>query len=254
MLFSSLSSGSKQNCFYIEEKDNAILIDCGISYDKLRYFLSRIGRDTRKIKAVFITHEHLDHVRGLRSILRGLQVPVFIHPDSRTRLPYRLKHWQDLQHAQTVSFGDLQVYSFDINHDAAHTFGYLISSRGRPGIFLASDIGSFHPGILRLAEQCPLVAIESNYDLEMLRGSTYPPDIKQRILSNRGHLSNRGCIEFLKKAIRGHTRQVCLLHLSENNNTRELVWEGVRNELQPLYPQVQFYIAPRELPMELLEI
>ncbi len=254
MKFSSLSSGSKQNCFYIEHEEDAILIDTGISYEKLKYFLSRLGRDSRRIKAVFITHEHQDHIRGLRSIIRALHVPVYLHPDSRANLPYKLKTYQDLYHGQTIRVGALSIQSFDVNHDAAHTFGYRVCQMDQVCMFLASDIGSFHDGILELARNCRLLAIESNYDLEMLRRSSYPLDIKQRILSNRGHLSNTGCVEFLKRTINEKTSQVCLLHLSENNNTHDLVRNQVQDVVQPICPHVNFCIAPRELPMDFIEI
>ncbi len=254
MLFSSLSSGSKQNCFYIEQGDDAILIDTGISANQLTYFLSRLQRSTAKIKAIFITHEHSDHVKGLRAIQRLLQVPVYLHPDSRANLRFHLKHYEDLVHGQSIQVGELQVECFDVNHDAAHCLGYKVCAGQDSCMFLASDMGSFHDGILDIARDCQLIAVESNYDLEMLRRSWYPMDIKQRILSNKGHLSNQGCVEFLKRCLSEKSKEVCLLHLSENNNTHDIVRATMEQEMQPHYPHIRFSIALRDLPTDFIEI
>jgi len=138
MKFISLSSGSKQNCFYIESEGSSLLIDAGISYTMLRNFLGEIGRDPRDIGTILITHEHSDHVRGLRSILRNLKIPVFINKKSWMKLGLNEGMFYPLEEGKVLKWNDLRIMPFEVPHDAANTFGFIIRRENR-GIFFASE-------------------------------------------------------------------------------------------------------------------
>ncbi|NPV00580.1 MAG: MBL fold metallo-hydrolase [Brevinematales bacterium] len=251
--FISLSSGSKQNCFYIESEGSSLLIDAGISYSMLRDFLAGIGRDPHDIGTILITHEHSDHVRGLRSILRNLKIPVFINKKSWMKLGISEGTFYPLEEGKTLKWKDLRIMPFQVPHDAVNTFGFVIRRENR-GIFFASDIGSYDPSIAALAKEANLIAVESNYDPEMLSNSVYPKFLRDRIAHSHGHLSNPDAASFIRETAGMFTEQVCFLHMSENNNRLEIIQDGIERDLAPFYGDLQFHIAVRENPIPPIEI
>ena len=135
MIFTVLSSGSKQNCFHVESGETGILIDAGFSANKLTLLLHQCGKDAAKIQGIFVTHEHLDHVRGLRSFIRNLKIPAYIHDCSKEALDYRLKTSVSIQPYETLSLGSLKITPFPVSHDAKNTFGYHIRGSGGKSLF-----------------------------------------------------------------------------------------------------------------------
>ncbi len=252
MRFVSLSSGSKQNAFYIEDNDTALLIDAGVNGRLLFDFLESREIEPSKIKAILVTHEHNDHVRNLKSLQRRLNIPVAIHPDSRDNLKSYLKNYISLSDGTSLHFGNIRVTPFDVPHDAAHTLGYYFNE-GDDSIFLASDIGLWNERHIRIAKNANIIAIEANYDEEMLKHSFYHADLKARISSGHGHLSNNDSMEFLKRVIGEKTSHVCFLHLSENNNNPDRVMRLSEMYLQPYFPLVKFHIASRFEPTEWMD-
>jgi phosphoribosyl 1,2-cyclic phosphodiesterase len=255
MKFCCLSSGSKQNAFYIETDATAILVDAGIPYRKLIRFIEEIGRDISNVEAVFVTHEHLDHVRALDKIVEKRRIPLFIHEESWLSLQYPV-HARDLRHivdGKPIEWKDLVVTPFAVSHDAAHTLGFRITHKGR-ALFMATDIGSFTDEILELSKGANMIAIESNYDHQMLIDSFYPLALKKRIAGKNGHLSNRGSYEFLLKTITPETKNVYFLHLSENNNHPSHIEQLIADELTKRFRHVDFHIADRESPGELIDV
>lgn len=253
MKFSILSSGSKQNCFYIESENSAVLIDIGISYKVLLDFLYNVGGSFLKIKALFITHEHKDHVRGLKSFIKKCKVPVYINEISKQNLGFDLPNHCNLKNDEIISIGKLEICPFNVSHDAGNTYGYKIRENGR-SIFLASDIGSFDERIINICKDSHAIAIESNYDMEMLRNSFYPDYLKKRIHGNNGHLSNNEALEFIKKTASSNTKNVFFLHISENNNSIAKIEEYIRDILMPHHPDVKFHISHREKPTPLINL
>lgn len=253
MHFSILSSGSKQNCFHIESGENSILIDIGITWSKAQRFVSELGCLSKPVDALFVTHEHLDHIRGIKGFSRQCPAPVYMDEASRDSLKLRLKLHEHLNEGEWVKVGVLKILPFRVNHDAVNTFGYIVED-GQRRLFLASDIGSFDERIIRLASGSHAVAIESNYDEEMLSNSFYPDALKKRIFGKNGHLSNRGAEKFLERVINPKTRHVFFLHLSENNNRIDLVERMIDQSLQSRYPEVGFHISRRESPIGPFEI
>jgi phosphoribosyl 1,2-cyclic phosphodiesterase len=253
MRFSILSSGSKQNCFYIETEKSAILIDSGISYKMLDKFLEMIQRHPSKIKGLFITHEHLDHTRGLCSIARNLSLPVYMNEKSKSAIKLQIHNHKNLMADEAIEMDDLVISPFCVNHDAANTYGFKITHQQK-SLFIASDIGSFDEKMVERSASCDAIAIESNYDPGMLENSFYPDYLKERIAGQNGHLSNEDAITFLRKSLSNKTRNVFFLHLSENNNSPSLVSKMIQKNLASTYPHVGFTISHREKPTPLIEI
>lgn len=254
MRFSILSSGSKQNCFYVESEGAAILIDIGIPFSVLSAFLQEAGGSLERIKAVFITHEHWDHIQGLRSFLKNTGgIPVYMEEVSRKSARLKLPDHRPIIHNEPVELDGLTVLPFQVSHDAANTFGFAVREGDR-SLVLASDIGSYDAETLKFFKNARAIAIESNYDHEMLKKSRYPAYLKRRIHGKNGHLSNHDAVEFLSRTVSRHTRNVFFLHLSENNNAVSIVENLIDSHLALRYPGVSFHISSREKPMSLIEI
>jgi phosphoribosyl 1,2-cyclic phosphodiesterase len=257
MKFCILSSGSKSNCFYIESGNSAILIDIGMSYRSLVKSLAMVGRDFSGIRALFITHEHSDHTKGLASFIKGCgpsAVPVFINSKSRLFLDIELHGHEELSDGKIVNIGgNLGVLPLSLSHDAANTFGFKITD-GISSLFLASDTGCFDSGIVEKARGSKAIAIESNHDAGMLRVSEYPAYLKKRIGGRLGHLSNDSAVDFIELAATDSTRHVFFLHLSQNNNSPGIVEAMIKNRLSGRFPSASFHIAGQDQPPELIEL
>jgi phosphoribosyl 1,2-cyclic phosphodiesterase len=253
MRFASLSSGSNANCFFIESEDNAVLIDCGISARKVETFLDENNIDLAKIKAVLITHEHTDHIRHIKRISAKFKAPVYISPLSYSRLSNPPNRVCEIKSGCEFKVGGLKILPVTVAHDAANTFGFRIVAGGKK-MFFASDIGSFDNEIVELSQGANLIAIEANFDPEMLRVSDYHYLLKQRIAGGNGHLSNYEAVRFLRLAMNGVTDNVFFLHLSENNNNPTVLRQLVLDDLKKDFSDTVFRIASRKAPSPIVEI
>ncbi len=253
MKFCILSSGSEKNCFYIESGSSSILIDMGISLKALLDHLSILNIDFPAIKALFITHEHTDHIRGLRTFVKSADKPVFINSQSRLFLDFNMTAFKELLHDNPVKIGGMIVTPVRLSHDAANTFGFRIADDSAD-IFLASDIGKFDEVTISYARGCSAIAIESNHDREMLRKSYYPEKLKKRISGGSGHLSNDQAAEFIELTASDRTKNVFFLHISENNNSPVIINEIIKNRLGRKFPNIAFHISDRDSPSRLIEI
>ncbi len=218
-----LASGSKGNAIYIESRECRVLIDAGFSARELSRRLEGIGVAADSLHALFVTHEHSDHSRGLGPMARRYALDVFIKPETIKALP-RLGKVEKLHEIDTgVAFAcrDLQVEAFPLTHDAASPVGFTIETgEGRVGF--ATDLGIATRLVQQRLKQCRVLILESNHDEDMLRDGPYPWHLKQRIRSNHGHLSNRASAALLDELRWAGLEAVFLSHLSETNNTREL--------------------------------
>ena len=253
MKFSIFSSGSKQNCFYIETDDAACLIDMGISYRGLRRMLAAVGREIGDINGLFISHEHSDHTRGLHTLTKYAATPVYIQRDSYAHLRLGLRHPVELKAHEPVILGDLSIHPFPVRHDAANTFGFKITHRDRT-LFLASDLGAFDQEILDICAGSHAIAIESNYDPVELRRCGYPAFLQARISGPAGHLSNDDAVAFLKQTICDETQSAFMLHLSINSNSREIVQQRIDQHLAEAFSHVKFHVSYRDQALPLTEI
>lgn len=231
----SLYSGSKGNCVIIESENAKILIDAGKSARALTAALSDIGVSIDEIDAIFITHEHADHVSALEVLLKKHRIPVHIVGISASRLRFATPELYDdilCVHPPvfSVSVGNMTLKSFPTPHDSAFSVGYTIeigNGGGVTKIGYATDIGYITDEIRSALCACESVVLESNHDVDMLMNGPYPYDLKLRIRSNRGHLSNRDCAFFASELCLSGTKNILLAHLSEENNDPDIAYDEV---------------------------
>lgn len=227
----SLYSGSKGNSVLIESKQSKILIDVGKSAKSLCTSLADAGVSIDQIDAIFITHEHRDHISALEILLKHHKIPVHIvNASARKLLLKGLSVYEELICVHTpvfsVEVGDMLVKSFPTPHDSEFSVGYTIEI-GDKTIGYATDIGYVTGEIKNALCGCESVVIECNHDEEMLMNGPYPYDLKLRIRSNRGHLSNAACAEFVGELCFVGTKNVLLAHLSEENNDPTIAFDEV---------------------------
>lgn len=253
MRFCIFSSGSKQNCFYIESNSTAVLIDMGLSLRAVRASLATIGRRIEDVSALLISHEHSDHVRGVPMLAKHTRLAIYLHPDSRAQLVCPLPTVVALRAHEPLLIGDLTIHPFPVSHDAENTFGFRVTQGGR-ALFLASDLGMFTEETCALARGCHAIAIESNYDISALRQSGYPAFLQARISSPHGHLSNDDAIRFLTSTIGTDTNTAFFLHLSRNSNSHTHVQAQIDAHLNARYSSTRFLIAHRDRALPMVEI
>lgn len=232
--FCSLFSGSGGNSAAIGCGGKYILIDAGCSAKKIKARLSQEGIDPKDICAMFITHEHTDHISGLSVLASSLKIPVFATEGTVEYIENAGKAKNvDLRVMPAVGMdaGDMAIISFPTSHDAAQSCGYSVICRDGRRIALATDTGLITPEIRAGIEGADLVYLESNHDVSMLYAGSYPYTLKQRIASNIGHLSNDACSAELPSLARSGTTRFVLGHLSEKNNMPLLARQSAVCEL-----------------------
>ncbi|PKV76077.1 MBL fold metallo-hydrolase [Pontibacter ramchanderi] len=219
LAITSLNSGSNGNCYYIGNEHEAVLVDAGISCRETETRMRRLGLSMRKVKAIFVSHEHSDHIKGIPVLARKYKLPVYITPDTLYRSRMDLSGVEVLSFTgyEPVQVGGLSVTGFPKFHDAADPHSFVVEGNGvRIGVF--TDIGAPCDHVIRHFEQCHAAFLETNYDDGMLEQSYYPYYLKRRISGNHGHLSNKQALELFvahKPAFMSH---VFLSHLSKDNN------------------------------------
>ncbi len=220
----SLNSGSNANCYYIGNDTEAILVDAGLSCRETEKRIKKAGLSLEKIKALFVSHEHADHITGLPAISKKYRIPVYITTATlaNSRLPIESALVQPFSTREPVKIGGLLVTAFTKWHDAADPHSFLVSGNGvRVGVL--TDIGQPCKEVIRYFKQCNAAFLESNYCEEMLEKGSYPIYLKNRIRGNQGHLSNTQALDLFIKHRPPHLSHLILSHLSKNNNDPELV-------------------------------
>lgn len=260
--FYSLSSGSSGNCYYVGNEFHGILIDAGISARSVRRFLKETGISMQTVMGVFVTHNHIDHTRGLEGLTGKCSIPAFStrgvwksimtqHPEIS---PACVREIEIQKKFHLAGFG---IEVFPVCHDAPETVGISINYEGL-SITIATDLGHECPTAASYIRSANLLVIESNYDEQMLMTGGYPPFLKARIKSDYGHLGNHQTSSFLADNITENTKIVCLAHLSRNNNTPELALEtlhrtfserGLNTEGGP-----EFLVLNRNKPTDMIRL
>lgn len=217
--FLILASSSAGNSAYITDGFTHLLIDCGLSRKETFARLEANGVDPAQIDAVLITHEHSDHVSGLPAIAKKLAKPIYLTQPTAAALETgeEADYFQPFQAGAKFNIGTFAVQSFSLPHDAEDPVGYSFCSNGRK-VAICTDLGYMPDSIRYHLQDCELILLESNHDLEMLKVGPYPWSLKQRVMSRRGHLSNDVVSQFILDDLSPRTRKLVLGHLSEQNN------------------------------------
>ncbi|MDR2687121.1 MAG: MBL fold metallo-hydrolase [Oscillospiraceae bacterium] len=227
-----LFSGSSGNSAYIGGAGGGILIDAGVSAKRLACALASIGVDPGRVGAVFVTHEHIDHVRGLRVFCERHGVPVFATPGTLRALERMGALAAGMRAGPMpsggVEAGGLLLRSFATSHDAADPCGYACEAEGGEKYAVATDTGYLAESVKAALRGCDTVMLESNHEVTMLQNGPYPYPRKRRILSDQGHLSNAACADFLPALLRAGAGRFYLAHLSRENNTPQLAYACAR--------------------------
>ena len=228
---SLLASGSRANCALVASSTTRILVDAGLSCRETFKRLRALGERPEQLSAILITHEHSDHINGLPVLARKLRIPVYMTAPTRSAWHRLLraqrielkgeKKEETFEAGRTLHIGDIAVQSFTIPHDAVDPVGFTFVAEGVK-LGLVTDLGYVPGSVRQHVRGCDLLMIESNHDLEMLRGGPYPWSVKQRVMSRVGHLSNTALADFFSGEYDGSAAVVVLAHLSEQNNHPEL--------------------------------
>ncbi|HOZ47776.1 MAG TPA: MBL fold metallo-hydrolase [Candidatus Hydrogenedentes bacterium] len=252
--FCLLGSGSRGNAILIDSGATKVLIDNGFSFKEAERRAGMVGESLRDIQAVFVTHEHGDHVRGVGTLARRLSVPVYMTSETGAALPQSvgvIPRVERFEAGDAISLDGLTLTSFSVSHDAADPVGFVVEANGaRLGI--ATDLGHA-PGLVRtrLAGSQALV-LESNHCPEMLRLGPYSPELQQRIRSRHGHLSNDAMNALLGSLIHEGLDLVVLAHISQENNTPERARSWAERVLQG--HQTQLVVAGQDAPTPLFVV
>jgi phosphoribosyl 1,2-cyclic phosphodiesterase len=229
VFIASINSGSNGNCYYVGTHTDAVLIDAGISCRETEIRMGRLGLKMDTIKAIFISHEHIDHILGVSLLSARYQIPVYITPAtlqrSRTQPPaYLVRHFTPLQ---PVAIGGLSVTGFTKHHDAIDPHSFVVDVGGiRIGVF--TDIGEPCQQVQQHFAQCHAAFLEANYDEVMLENGRYPHHLRQRIRGSKGHLSNVQALELFTAHRPPHMTHLLLSHLSKDNNNPDLALDVFR--------------------------
>lgn len=226
LYISSLNSGSNGNCYYLATEKDAILVDAGLNCRETEKRMARLGLSMDKVRAVFISHEHSDHIQGLRVISRKYQLPVYITPGTMTggRLLLEDHLVRSFCAHESIRIGELDIRAFPKLHDASEPHSFVVSSSDvTVGVF--TDIGFPCENLKQYFKQCDAAFLEANYDEDMLDRGRYPYFLKKRISGGKGHLSNRQALELFRSCKPSYMSHLLLSHLSRDNNSPQLVQE-----------------------------
>lgn len=226
LFITSLNSGSNGNCYYIGNERDAVLIDAGISCRETERRMQRLGLSMKKVRAIFISHEHSDHINGVTVLSKKYDLPVYITPATLQSSGLQLACHLPVPFTayQPVMIGEIAVCAFPKFHDAAQAHSFILEHKAIKVVVL-TDIGSACEHVIKHFSQCHAAFLEANYDEEMLEKGRYPYHLKRRIRGGMGHLSNSQALEIFINHRSPYLSHLLLSHLSKDNNRPELVHE-----------------------------
>ena len=236
----SLNSGSNGNCYYVGNDNEAVLIDVGISCKEIEKRMLRLNLSIEKIKAVFISHEHSDHIYGVPSFTKKYQIPVYITAATAKGITINHNLIFSFDVHSPIIIGNLTITAFPKLHDAVEPCSFIIEHRGiKVGVF--TDIGFACKNVIAYFRQCHAAFLEANYDAEMLQKGRYPFVLKRRISGGNGHLSNAQALEIFNMNRPHFMTHLFLAHLSNNNNDPQIV----EDLFKPYANNVHIIVASR---------
>lgn len=231
----TLASGSGGNCTLLCEGDTSIMIDAGISAKRICAALAELGKSPDELSGILITHEHSDHICGIKTFIKHHEIPIFAPRTVANHLRWSIAGVEDfiteLKIGCEESINGFSVVPFHTPHDTPESVGYRVSSGG-VSFGLCTDCGHISDEVLEAMRGVDAALIESNHDLDMLKLGSYPVQLKRRILSDFGHLSNSSCGSFACELFKSGAAQLLLGHLSRENNRPELAFSTVSNALE----------------------
>ncbi len=247
-----LASGSKGNCTFIESNKTRLLIDVGINYTRIKKALNKIDVDLNSIDGIIISHTHSDHVGGLASLINKVKIPVFIKEELNDEIKKIIPKEQIvLIDGNNVTINTIDIDIISASHDVP-AFGFVLND-GKVKILYLTDTGYINRKYYQMLENLDAYIIESNHDEKMLMEGPYPYILKQRVISDKGHLSNNYTGKFLEKTIGDKTKYIVLAHISENNNTEELAMRQVKGIIDKKYNN-NIIIAKQHEETEMIEL
>ncbi|MGH9513931.1 MAG: MBL fold metallo-hydrolase [Terriglobales bacterium] len=260
-----LASGSRGNSAIVESSSTRLLVDAGISCRETFKRLKTAGHDPHSLSAILITHEHSDHVYGLLVLCAKLNLPVFMTGATHEAWAKALRDdggicpsvakLETFSSGERFVIGDITVTPFTIPHDAADPVGFTFRAGGIK-VGIATDLGYLPPNVSDHLRGCDVLVMESNHDLEMLRGGPYPWSVKQRVMSRVGHLSNEALADFLAGDYDGAAAYLVLAHLSEHNNHPEIARKAAEKALGPRQTLLcnRVMLAAQNAPLEAIQL
>ncbi len=226
LFIASLNSGSNGNAYYIGNHSEAILVDAGISCRETERRMERLGLSMERVKAIFISHEHGDHIRGVSVLSKKYNLLVYITPATLKNSGFKLadEFNKKFTGGESIAIGELQITPFKKFHDASDPHSFIVESKGiKIGVF--TDLGVVCAELSHYFKQCHAAFLEANYDEDMLENGRYPFHLKNRIRNGHGHLSNKQSLELFLEHKPAFMSHLLLSHLSKNNNSPELVYQ-----------------------------
>ena len=256
--FCNLYSGSSGNCSFVETDETKILIDCGVSSKKLEEALNSVGTDIKDINGILISHEHTDHIKGLATICKKYNIPIYANSPTSTNIKANIA--DDLKNKfntnEKFEIGDIKILPFSIPHDAADPCGFNLFHDNKK-VTVATDIGHVDNKILHNLDESNFLLLESNYEPNMLKCSRYPYTLKRRILGPNGHLSNDDAALAISELLKQGVNNIMLGHLSEQNNFPELAYQTVMNSIISKnidIDKLSLSVADRYKPNDIIEL
>lgn len=260
--FQCFATGSSGNCYYIGNYKYGILIDAGIGVRTIRKNLRNLGLDFHNIRAVFVTHDHSDHIRAVGTLGEKYHIPVYttekVHEGIHRSYCVTEKLYGSkrvISVGESVRIEDLRVQSFPVSHDATDCIGYTVEYQEKK-ITFATDLGHITPEVAVELRQADYMVLEANYDEDMLRFGPYPRILQDRIRANTGHLSNDQAGIFLAENCGDQTKRIFLCHISKENNSPEVAFNTVWRHLEKRKPDtdVELVVLERLAPSQLYTI
>ena len=261
MKFCSLYSGSSGNSIFIASDNTRVLIDAGLAGKKIDEALKHIGEEASSIDGIFITHEHIDHIKGVGVLSRKYDIPIYANDNTWAVMEKNIGKIKEhniriMDRRSSIAIKDLEIRSFNIPHDAIAPVGYTVSSGGK-NASVVTDFGVFTEEIRDNILDSDSILLESNHDINLLRMGPYPYNLKLRVLGENGHLSNEDCGNAIVSLIKSDKKkQIMLGHLSGTNNHPDLAYQTVvdvlsANGIRP-GDDVTLQLASRHNPSEII--